>query len=201
MPTIKVKFNKHKHKRNIWITNEIIAAIKERDDLYITHKMTSSDSLEYETQKANLKTINSNIKKSIREAKKKYYDDLFKKFKSDMKGTWKTISEILNKSKNKRSFPKFFRDESNNIITDKHEIANKFNDFFASIGNKLAQNINIPTNKSFKKYLTKQHHANFKFLNVNEESINNIIDKLAPKPSSGFDGLSTKLILQVSYKG
>ncbi len=34
----------------------------------------------------------------------------------------------------------------------------------------------------------------FKFQNVNEETISSIIDKLSPKNSCGFVGISTKLI-------
>ncbi len=194
LPTIKVKFNKYKHKRNKWITDEIITLIKDRDNLYKTHKMTHPDSLDYNQQDDNLKQLNSNIKKSIRVAKKNYYDNIFNKLKSDMKGTWKKIKEILNKSKNKNNFPSFFRDESNNIITDKFEIANKFNTFFSSVGEKLAKSIKTFNNKSFKNYLKKSTLSCFKFHIINNSIIDKIIDGLAPKSSSGFDELSTKLL-------
>ena len=156
--------------------------------------MTNPDSAEYSTQSTNLKTFNNILKKCIREAKKIYYYNLFLKFKSDIKGTWKTINDILNKTKKKYTFPSFFRDEENNIITDKLQIANKFNNFFASIGSNLARQIKSPTDKSFKNYLTKKHNHTFKFHDINEDTINSIIDKLSPKTSFGFDGLSTKLI-------
>ncbi len=194
MPTIKVKFNKYRHKKNKWITDEIITLIRERDNLYKTNKMTNPDSLEHSQQIDNLKSLNSKIKKSIRHAKKAYYDNIFNKLKSDIKGTWKQIKEILNKSKNKNTFPSFFRDENNKIITDKYEIANKFNIFFSSIGEKLAQNIQTHNNLNYRKYLTKSYTKCFKFQNITDEVTNKIIDSLAPKTSSGFDELSTKLI-------
>ncbi len=87
--------------------------------------------------------------------------------------------------------------DNENTITDKIVIANKFNDFFTNIGPKLAQQITMPRNKSFNNYLTKKHNHNFKFKNVSEEVILKIIDKLAPKSSCGFDGLSTKLVKTV----
>ena len=194
LPTIKVKFNKYRHKKNKWITDEIITLIKDRDNLYKIHKMTNPDTLEYDQQKNNLKHLNINIKKSIRHTKKCYYENLFHKLKSDIKGTWKKIKEILNKSKNKNTFPTFFRDESNNIITDKYEIANKFNLFFSSIGDKLAKSIRTPTNHSYKKYLSKSYLKCFMFQNINNDLIDKIIDNLAPKSSTGFDDLSTKLV-------
>ncbi len=47
-----------------------------------------------------------------------------------MKKTWKTISEVLNKTNKKKHFPQFFQDENSLKITEKFEIANTFNDFF-----------------------------------------------------------------------
>ncbi len=74
------------------------------------------------------------------------------------------------------------------------QIANKFNNYFASIGSNLARQIKSPSDKSFKNNLTKKHNHTFKFHDINEDSINSIIVKLSPKTSFGFDGLSTKLI-------
>ena len=194
MPIRQVKYNKYTHKKNKWITTGIIKSIKFRDNLYKTHKMTNPDSEQYYIQVANLKTFNSILKKSIREAKKNYYNNLFMKFKCDIKGTWKTINDILNRTKKKNTFPSFFRDEENNIITDKLQISNKFNTFFATIGSNLAKKIISPTDKTFKTYLSKTHSYTFKLKNIDEKTTNDIIDKLAPKSSFGLDGLSTKLV-------
>ncbi len=76
-------------------------------------------------------------------------------------------------------------------------IANKFNTFFTNIGLTLSDEIRAPLNKSFKNYLSKKHNNNFKFHNVDKETVSQIIDKLAPKNSFGFDGISSKLIKMV----
>ncbi len=47
-------------------------------------------------------------------------------------------------------------------------------------------------NKTFHSYLTGIHNTNFQFKNINEEITMSIIDKLAPKTSCGFDGISSK---------
>ncbi len=49
-------------------------------------------------------------------------------------------------------------------------------------------------NKSFISYLTYNYNYNFKFLNINKDEISLIIDKIAPKISGRFDGISTKLV-------
>lgn len=193
MPSIKVKFNKYKHKKNQWITKEIMDLIKKRDDKYQLHKMTDQNSELYNIQKEVLKLLNSDIKKKIRQSKKNYYSQLFQKLKHDIKGTWQNISMLLNKTKNKKKFPSFFRDDDNNIISDKVQIANKFNTFFATIGSNLASKIK-KQNKSFKDYLLAPNHPLFKFCNIDETKIDTIIKDLAPKTSFGFDGISSKLV-------
>ncbi len=44
-----------------------------------------------------------------------------------------------------------------------------------------------------------KYNLTFTFHNVNEEEINQIIDKVAPKSRFGFDGLSLKLVKTVKY--
>ena len=39
------------------------------------------------------------LKKDIKEAKQRYFDQIFTAYKSDMKKTWKTINETLNRNK------------------------------------------------------------------------------------------------------
>ncbi len=132
-------------------------------------------------------------KRSIRLAKRNYYQTLFAKFKCDIKSTWKTINEILNQTKHKIKFPLYFKD-GENMVTSKELIVNKFNTFFTNIGSKLSQQIKRPKNKSFKDYLISNNNNQFKFQITNEEFVGQIIDKLAPKTSFGFDGIFSKLL-------
>ncbi len=67
------------------------------------------------------------------------------KFKDDIRATWKTINEILNRTKRKKSFPCIFR-EGNNIISNKMNIANKFNSFFTNVGKNLKNSISLMIN-------------------------------------------------------
>jgi hypothetical protein len=193
LPQKFVRFQKHKHKKSSWVTQGIIKSIHYRDGLYKKHKMTDPISSEYDIQKINLQTYNTILKKSIRLAKKIYYERLFFKFKDDIRGTWKTINAILNKTKRKSLFPQFFRD-GDHITTNQSVITNKFNTFFTNIGPNLSRQIKMPKNKSFRNYLTHNHNHNFQFQNIEVDITNSIIDKLTPKTSCGFDGISTKLV-------
>ncbi len=66
--------------------------------------------------------------------------------------------------------------------------------FFTNIATNLCNKINLPTNKSFKDYLKSKYNVKFTFHNIKEENGNQLIDKLSPKTSFGFDGLSLKIL-------
>ena len=64
-------------------------------------------------------------------AKKIHYEDKLVKYKNTSKMLWKTLNEILNKSKRMTRISKFFYNTNKTgIITDPKEITTKFNEYF-----------------------------------------------------------------------
>ena len=193
IPCRTVKIRKYKHKREKWITYGILRSIKYKDKLYKTLRTTPTDSITYTTLKHNFTIYRAILKRSIRNAKKLYYESCFNRYKSDIKNTWSTINTILNKNKKVKSFPRFFKD--NGIeVEDKLLIANRFNNFFTNIGPNLAQQIDTPANYHFKDYLKDKFQHNFKFEMVDESTVNRIIEQMTPKTSCGHDNISMKLL-------
>ena len=193
MPCKLVKFNKYKHKKSAWITLGLLKSIRYRDKLYKQLRLSNPNSLHYDTLKLNLKTYNMILRKSIISAKQMYYESRFNRIGNDIRRTWKTINEILTKNQTKNKFPTVFNDNGS-MITDKVNIANKFNVFFTNIGEKIAKGINYDGNKTYGHYLNKDIHSSFTFMNIDEDAINKIIYNLPPKSSSGCYGISTKLL-------
>ena len=76
-----VKFDKHRHKNQRWITKGIIKSIHFRDKMYSKLKRTISDTVKYNILKTNLKTYNKILKDSIIYAKHKYYNDCLERHK------------------------------------------------------------------------------------------------------------------------
>ena len=112
--------------------NSRSASLNTTHKLYKQIKLTNRDSPEHEMLLINLRTYNVILKRRFHIAKQSYFETRFNQFKFDIKNTWKTINEILSKSKTNKSFLTYFK-ESNSIMTDKLEIANKFNAFFLLI--------------------------------------------------------------------
>ena len=103
------------------------------------------------------------VSKNIKDAKKIFYHKTFTAYKNDMKKTWATINETLNKNKNKNDFPPEYI-INNKSITDSTEIANHFNNYFANIGLNLASNIDLVTNSyNFNDYLVNPTDLEFRF--------------------------------------
>ena len=195
IPTKLVKFKKHKHKKNKWMTFGIIKSIKFRDNLHIKFKRAQPDSPEHNTLKTNLKVYNTIIKKTIREAKTKYYEEIFEQYKNDMKNTWKHISNLISKS-NKSTIRQINVDGS--LIKDHKKMAHEFNYFFANIGSKLASSIDTNNKKPFTSYLNKNISSIFHFELLSAEDTSKIIRKLKTKTSTGHDGISVKLLKSIS---
>ena len=101
IPTKKVKFDKHKHPLNPWITSGLIRSIRYRDRLYVKFKKTDKNHRLYSTYDNDLKKYNKLLRKMINTAKNNYFKSKFEECKNDIKNTWKCINSIISNKKKK----------------------------------------------------------------------------------------------------
>ena len=190
------RLNRRKHFIEPWMNRELLTLINKKNDKYRDWKSTNND-VEYEVKKVNFKTFEKIVKDNIRAAKREYYFKTFTSQKNDIKKTWKTIDETLNRRKNKSKFPSEFI-VNNRSIADQKEIADQFNIFFSNIGSTLSDSIEIDDSTlDFTDYLNNptQHHFNFN--TITESETLSIINKLKSKNSSGRDEISNKLLKSI----
>ena len=107
---------------------ELLTLINKKNDKYRDWKSTNND-IEYEIKKVNFKTFERIVKENIKEAKRDYYFKIFTAHKNDLRKTWRTIDDTLNKKSNKSKFPSKFI-VNNRTVTDHKKIADEFNTFF-----------------------------------------------------------------------
>ena len=99
-----VRFNDKKHKKTPWITTGILNSINRRNKLYRVLKQTKTDAISYATKKINFNRYRNVLCKTIAFTKRKYHIHIFEQCQRDMKKTWATLSDILNRNA-KNSLP------------------------------------------------------------------------------------------------
>ena len=196
-PEKRIKVNKYKHKLSPWITSGIIKSIEFRDNLYKKLKACTTDSPEYELNQYNLKIYNGYLRQCIRAAKKQHYTHEFAKYKNNIRKTWDTLKDIMNKKKSKVEFPTYFLNNGKYVCGAKN-IADKFNEYFTEIGPSLASEIDVSNKSPFNTYLTSPCTSSFYFQYTNPSGILKIIQGLKPKTSAGYDHLSSKVLKDIA---
>ena len=126
---LKTKLISNKRKNKPWITESTLAKIKQKSIYYKQYK----NGIISREENNRLK---NRLNKEINRDKTTYYQTLLSNSKGNMKKSWKTLNSLLG-SKNKNSADKIFSNAVSD--SDKLSVVNKFNDFFAGIGNALAE--------------------------------------------------------------
>ena len=191
LPVRKIKFNKYKHKKNKWITGGILRSIKTKNKLYKELRQTDTEDVEaFESIKIRFNRFHNILRQSIKEAKRIYFVRTFERFKYDIKQTWSTINETLQRKK-KKSLPSVFS-HNGKMLRDSVEIANSFNQYFIDVGPSLANRID--SNHHFRDYLRTPSVNQLALRSIHENKISQVIEHLKNQSSSGVDGISNSLI-------
>ena len=103
---------------------------------------TTSNDIEYEHKKVNFKTFEKIVHDEIKLAQNRYHLNSFTA-KNDMKKTWTTINETLNRNRKSNDFPLKFIVSNNESITDTKDITKHFNNFFSNVGTNLSSSIKL----------------------------------------------------------
>ena len=196
IPKIIQRFNRRKHCIEPWMNKELLTLINKKNDKYRDWKSTNND-IEHETKKINFKTFERIVKENIKEAKRDYYFKTFTAHKHDLRKTWRTIDDTLNKKSNKSKFPSKFI-VNNRTVTDHKKIADEFNIFFSNIGSTLSASIKLDDSTiAFTDYLDNPTEHRFSFSKITENETLTIINNLKSKNSSGNDDISNRLLKSI----
>ncbi len=141
------------------------------------------------------KQYKNRYNKAVRHAKIHDYHSQIKSAGHDHKKVWKCIKSVIGLKKESNAVE--FVEVDNQRVYGATNIANSFNHYFASLGEKLTPNIPT-TNYSFRDFLPPPM-ANSIFVEpLNPVSVFNLIKSLKPKHSCDNDGLSMFLISKIA---
>ena len=121
--------------------------------------------------------------------KKQYFFTKISECKGNLKESWKTINELLNK-RSKSCNIDCIKD-SGNAIVNRKEISNTMNNFFCTIGEKLASKIDATPNPLLSgDYGDTNNNIGFRFRTIEVQEIRDALAKAKTSKSFGNDNIS-----------
>ena len=131
----------------------------------------------------------------IKTKKANYYKKLLLSYRNNVKMVWKTINEIIGRSKMTSSPNCIEVDDAK--LTNTQDIANAFNSHFSAIAkNLLAQN-QPSQSSSTTSFINFNNHSTILINPITSQEIKHIIYTIKPKSSLGCDGILSKLLREL----
>ena len=178
-------------KQKPWLTSGILKSMKTRDNIYKKF-LLAKDPLRKQNLLRDFKIKRNLITSLIRSSKSQYYKTFFNEHCNNAKKTWEGIRDIIKVSTKNRSLPTKLRD-GNDHITDRKDMAQKFNEFYVNIGNMIDGK--IPQAKSKFSDFLKNSVPNSIFLSpVDDMEISDMFSKIDGSKSCGPNSIPSNLL-------
>jgi len=141
------------------------------------------------------KTFKNKYVNDVKKEKRNYYTQKFNAIKNNLGKTWKMINDLLNKKGNHFDVDNIDFCENGDIINDKNDIVNGFNEYFINVGQTL-NNVNTqPIDNMYMKYFTEEPLQSTLFLKpVTEKEIIEIACSLENGKSPGIDCIDNYVV-------
>lgn len=165
-----------------WITEDILQAIKERDNRYEAARITNSEE-DWNIYREKRNKVTS----TIRQQKQNYYEQKIDECKNSPKTMWKTLKQICKGKRQNTAQHIKFNDED---IYNELEIAEKFNAYFIDSISDIIQNI-----PKYNIYEIPENETQNRFEQFNKIEMSHLRKIISSLPNKiGSDGISTKII-------
>jgi len=179
--------SKKRQNNQPWMTSGLLNSCKKKNKLYLKFIKQPN-----ETNKKNFIIYRNKFKTTKKKAELLYYEIEFQKYSNNLKKQWQIIRSIL-RTDNKASRIDLV-DSNGVMIEDDETIANKFNSYFTSIPQNLAEKIPSSPN-SYNKYMKSPCDNSLALYLTNPEEIINISCSIKPTHSSGLDDIDPMIAL------
>ena len=181
--------------RKPWITKGILISIKNKQKMYKNNFLNESDA-----QKLLFKTYSNKSRKVKRLSKKMYFHKEFDENKNNCHKMWKTVNSLVYKKSADTDFPPNNIKINGKICDNQLAMAAHFNNFFCTIGKRLAGKMESNSGLSVTWYLTVSVSSSIFLEPVDEREIISTINLLPMKKSVEHDNISvtfTKLFVRI----
>lgn len=180
--------NSKKTARKDWMTNAILNSCNTKESLYNKLKKNPDN----EELKNNYKKFVKTLDKVIKAAKIEYDKKTIENNSNEPRKLWACINDKIGKTKKKSDTNiSQLKTEDNTIIKGKDEIANKINDYYCKLGEKLSNKITTPKHRKLE--LPRSNPKTIFLKPTNEIEIMKIIYNLKMK-KGGIDKINAKTL-------
>ena len=180
-PLKKVFTNRNKFPICPFFTKGLLTSRKHKNCLYKSFLKTRTL-----TSEQNYRPYNRAYNKVVKAAKKLYFNSNIDN-NSNPKTAWKFLNEAIGKNKSSSCVLNNLS-VNGNTISNSIDMANCFNDFFASIPDKITAGIH-PSNVNFKHFMPEPSNQQFNFRPVPSILMESIIKILESKQSLDINGI------------
>ena len=129
----------------------------------------------------------------MKKSKQAYYDKYFERNQNNIKNTWKRIKSLISLKTVASGVPAVLTLDNGDTITNPYDIANTFNNYFASIAETTKRSIKY-SHKHFSDYLSNESDSTIFLQPTDKEEIANIISSLNSSKASGPNSIPYRIL-------
>ena len=129
----------------------------------------------------------------MKKSKQAYYDKCFEKNWNNVKNTLRGIKSLISLKTKASSVPTILSVENGDTVTNPYDIANTFNNYFASIAETTKRRTKY-SHKHFSDYLSNESSSTIILHPTDKEEIANIISSLNSNKASGPNSIPYRIL-------
>ena len=123
--------------------------------------------------------------------KRDYFERILEQNKFNIRKTWTILKSAINKRKDNINLPHTFN-ILNEQVSDRTQLAESFNDYFANIGQNISDHVPAST-RDYASYMPDRFPRSIFLDPVDPPYVLQVSQKLKSKTSSGYDDISSKI--------
>ena len=190
-PLKKINKYKLKFKSKPWITLGLQKSISVKNKL-LANFINKKNPILKEEFHTNYKKYRNLLSTLMKKSKQAYYDKYFERNWNNIKNTWKGIKSLISLKTVAASVPTILSLDNGDTITNPYDIANTFNNYFASIAQTTKKT--KYSHKHFSDYLSNESSSTIFLQPTDKEEIANIISSLNSNKTSGPNSIPYRVL-------
>ena len=159
----------------------------------LTNFINKKDPILNEQFHINYKKYRNLLSTLLKKSKQAYYDKYFERNLNNIKNTWKGINALISLKSVASSVPAVLSLDNGDTITNPYDIANTFNNYFASIAETTKRIIKY-AHKHFSDYLSNENSSTIFLQPTDKEEIANIISSFNSNKASDPNSIPYRIL-------